>query len=67
MQIVIGPSFQAGAVSGEVELGRFSSLRQELELEEKNVQSQDKKNKDQTPREKNVIKEHKHKAQRDKM
>ncbi len=52
----------------EVELGRFSSLRQELELEEKNFQSQDKKKqKLRLKRENHVINERKHKAQRDKM
>ncbi|XP_016372318.1 cilia- and flagella-associated protein 74 [Sinocyclocheilus rhinocerous] len=52
----------------EVELGRFSSLRQELELEEKNVQSQDKKKqKLRLQREKHVIKERRHKAQHDKI
>ncbi|KAI2661179.1 Cilia- and flagella-associated protein 74 [Labeo rohita] len=52
----------------EVELGRFSSLRQELELEEKNVQSHDKKKqKLRLQREKKVINEHRHKAQHDKI
>ncbi|XP_073675909.1 cilia- and flagella-associated protein 74 [Garra rufa] len=52
----------------EVELGRFSSLRQELELEEKNVRSQDKKKqKLRLQREKNVIKERRHKAKHDKI
>ncbi|KAL1269187.1 hypothetical protein QQF64_031476 [Cirrhinus molitorella] len=52
----------------EVELGRFSSLRQQLELEEKNVRSQDKKKqKLRLQREKNVIKERRLKAQQDKI
>ncbi|XP_026126470.1 cilia- and flagella-associated protein 74 isoform X1 [Carassius auratus] len=52
----------------EVELGRFSSLRQELELEEKNIHSQDKmKQKLRLQREKDVIKERRHKAQHDKI
>lgn len=52
----------------EVELGHFLALRQDLELEEKNVQSQDKKKqKIRLQREKSVIKQHRHKAQHDKM
>ncbi|CAM4713582.1 unnamed protein product [Leuciscus chuanchicus] len=52
----------------EVELGRFLALREELELEEKNVQSQDKKKqKLRLQREKSVIKQRRHKAQHDKI
>lgn len=60
--------FRLELCQAEVELGRFSSLRQELELEEKNVQSHDKKKqKLRLQREKKVINEHRHKAQHDKM
>ncbi|XP_067269065.1 cilia- and flagella-associated protein 74 [Pseudorasbora parva] len=52
----------------EVELGHFLALRQELELEEKNVQSQEKKKqKLRLQREKSVIKQRRHKAQHDKI
>ncbi|XP_051760372.1 cilia- and flagella-associated protein 74 isoform X2 [Ctenopharyngodon idella] len=52
----------------EVELGHFLALRQELELEEKNVQSQDKKKqKLRFQREKSIIKQRRHKAQHDKV
>ncbi|ROI74366.1 Cilia- and flagella-associated protein 74 [Anabarilius grahami] len=52
----------------EVELGHFLALRQELELEEKNVQSQDKKKqKLRFQREKSIIKQRRHKAQHDKI
>ncbi|XP_056320549.1 cilia- and flagella-associated protein 74 [Danio aesculapii] len=52
----------------EVELGRFLDLRQELELEEKNIQSQDQKTqKLRFQREKRVIRGRRHKAQRDKI
>ncbi|KAK7135236.1 hypothetical protein R3I94_014023 [Phoxinus phoxinus] len=52
----------------EVDLGHFLALRQELELEEKNVQSQDKKKqKLRLQREKSVIKQRRHKAQHDKV
>ncbi|XP_067250222.1 cilia- and flagella-associated protein 74 isoform X3 [Chanodichthys erythropterus] len=52
----------------EVELGHFLALRQELELEEKNIQSQDKKKqKLRFQREKSIIKQRRHKAQHDKI
>ncbi|XP_056102909.1 cilia- and flagella-associated protein 74 [Rhinichthys klamathensis goyatoka] len=52
----------------EVDLGHFLALRQELELEEKNVQLQDKKKqKLRLQREKSVIKQRRHKAQHDKI
>ncbi|XP_039530895.1 cilia- and flagella-associated protein 74 isoform X1 [Pimephales promelas] len=52
----------------EVDLGHFLALRRELELEEKNVQSQDKKKHQlRLQREKSVIKQRKHKAQRDRI
>ncbi|XP_051950044.1 cilia- and flagella-associated protein 74 [Xyrauchen texanus] len=52
----------------EVELGRFIELRQELRLEEKNIQSQDKKKqKLRIQREKIIIKERQHKAQHEKI
>ncbi|XP_002663289.3 cilia- and flagella-associated protein 74 isoform X1 [Danio rerio] len=50
----------------EVELGRFLDLRQELELEEKTIQSQDQKTqKLRFQREKRVIRGRRHKAHQD--